>query len=56
MLIVEDEQSLLESISHYMFSEGYVCEGAKSYFEAETKLAVYQYEIILLDITLPGQQ
>lgn len=54
MLIVEDELSLLESIKQYMHSEGYVCESAKTFFDAETKLGVYQYEIVLLDITLPG--
>ncbi len=54
MLIVEDEKSLLESISGYLKGEGFVCEEASTYFNAEDKLAIYNYDIVLLDITLPG--
>lgn len=54
LLIVEDEKPLLESISNYLGEEGYLCEHASSYFEAEDKVISYAYDIVLLDITLPG--
>lgn len=54
LLIVEDEKPLLESISNYLGEEGYLCEHATSYFEAEDKVISYAYDIVLLDITLPG--
>ncbi|MES2734623.1 MAG: response regulator transcription factor [Bacteroidota bacterium] len=53
ILIVEDEAEMLNSITAYLAKAGYACEIAASYAEAEEKLALYQYDCILLDITLP---
>ena len=54
ILIVEDEKQLLASISGFLLKEGFVCEQAADFFSAEEKLAAYNYDIIVLDITLPG--
>jgi len=54
ILIVEDEPSLRELIERAMRSEGYRVETAEDFISAETKLAGYNYDCILLDITLPG--
>ena len=35
-------------------SEGFLCETACTYFEAEDSLSVFNYDIIILDLTLPG--
>ncbi len=53
ILIVEDEIELLISISNFLTKENYICELAESFIKAEDKLASYEYDIILLDITLP---
>ncbi len=53
LLIVEDELNLLEAMASYLKAEGFVCEKADSYFAAEDKLAVFDYDVIILDITLP---
>lgn len=53
ILIVEDEQQLLESISGYLSKQGFICEEAITWREAEDKLSVYRYNIVILDITLP---
>jgi len=53
ILIVEDEVELLVAISNYLTKETYICELAENYAKAEDKLASYEYDIILLDITLP---
>ncbi|MBL7128239.1 MAG: response regulator transcription factor [Ignavibacteria bacterium] len=53
LLIVEDEKQLLQSISQYLQKEGFVCEQASDYFTAEEKLTLYEYDIVVLDITLP---
>jgi len=53
ILIVEDEIELRIVISNYLIKEGYVCELAEKYQKAEEKLSVNEYDIILLDITLP---
>ncbi len=53
ILIVEDEKPLLESIWGYLTKQGFVCEEASTYFQAKNKLGDYQYDIVILDITLP---
>lgn len=53
ILIVEDEKNLLETVTAFLQKEGFVCETADSYFVAEDKLAAFDYDIIILDITLP---
>jgi DNA-binding response OmpR family regulator len=53
LLIVEDSQALSQNISTYLTKEGYVCEQAFNYFEAIDKLAVFRYDIVVLDIMLP---
>ncbi len=53
VLIIEDEFELLIAISNFLTRENYICELASNYAKAEDKLAAYEYDIILLDITLP---
>ena len=54
ILIIEDEKELVESIKKYLEPEGFLCETALTYFEAEDSLSVFNYDIIILDLTLPG--
>jgi len=53
ILIIEDEIDLLLSISNYLVKENYICELAENFQKADEKLAIYEYDLILLDITLP---
>jgi DNA-binding response OmpR family regulator len=54
ILIIEDEEGLRESIEEYFTGEGNICETASTYQSAMTKISLYRYDCILLDITLPG--
>lgn len=54
ILVVEDEQSLAEDICRYLSGNGFLCEAAASLFEGEQKLSGFAYDVVLLDITLPG--
>ncbi|TXF74841.1 response regulator transcription factor [Chryseobacterium sp.] len=54
ILLIEDEEQLSKSILVYMKSEKYVCELAEDFEEAKEKLECYDYDCILLDITLPN--
>jgi DNA-binding response OmpR family regulator len=54
ILIIEDEKELLATIKNYLEPEGFLCETASTYFEAEDSLSAYNYDIIILDLTLPG--
>ena len=53
-MIIEDESSLSELIEREVISEGYVAECARDFISAETKIVGYNYDCILLDISLPG--
>jgi DNA-binding response OmpR family regulator len=54
ILIIEDEEGLRESIEEYFTEAGSICETASNYEAALTKVELYRYDCILLDITLPG--
>ena len=54
VLIVEDEPELLLEIEAYLGSQAYLCEKASSFLEAEEKIGLYQYDLIVLDVGLPG--
>jgi DNA-binding response OmpR family regulator len=54
ILIIEDEKELVGAIKKFLEPEGFLCETAFSYFEAEDSLSAYNYDIIILDLTLPG--
>lgn len=53
LLIIEDDESLREIMCRALRSEGYIVETASNCFEAEDKIAGYDYECIMLDIMLP---
>lgn len=54
ILVIEDEQSLLQSIEYSLLKEQYLVETATDFAHAAEKLAPYDYDCVLLDIMLPG--
>ncbi len=54
ILIIEDEKSLSDSIASYLKAQDYICETATNFNTAIEKTELYDYDCILLDITLPG--
>ena len=53
ILLIEDEPDLRKSIKQYLHQEGYVVESAADFLKAEEKVNEYEYDCILVDITLP---
>lgn len=53
VLLIEDHADLARSISDYLVRENYICELANTFDKAREKLALFQYDCILLDIMLP---
>ena len=53
ILLIEDEPDLRKSIKQYLHQEGYVVESASDFHTASEKVHEYQYDCILVDITLP---
>lgn len=54
ILIVEDEYEILKSIESFLLSESYIVEKATDYASGIEKVQLYEYDCILLDISLPG--
>ena len=53
VLLIEDNKELAGSICNYLEKEGYICETSYTSGDAQDKLISFQYDCILLDITLP---
>ncbi len=53
ILIVEDETELANAVAAYLEKNEFRCEHAANYHSAEDKLIGFEYDIIILDITLP---
>lgn len=54
ILVIEDEPALAQSIGAYLADEHYRCEFADTFNQAMDKIESYDYDCILLDLTLPG--
>ncbi|OUJ71906.1 response regulator transcription factor [Hymenobacter crusticola] len=53
LLIVEDEAPLRTALVDYLRQDGYVCDTGATYEQAFEKVKLYQYDCVLLDLTLP---
>ena len=53
ILIIEDEPQMLENMAKTLEAESYIIESATNFEEARSRVGVYEYDCILLDIGLP---
>jgi len=53
ILLVEDEPGLRSAIVDCLVQDGYVCEIAPTYALAHEKIKLYQYDCVVVDLTLP---
>ena len=53
ILIIEDERDMLQNMEDTLLKEGYIVETATHLDAAISKVGVYDYDCILLDINLP---
>ncbi len=54
ILIIEDELGLQKTIKESLLKELYIVETAVDFYTALEKIAIYDYDCILLDIMLPN--
>lgn len=52
ILVIEDELELRNSLETYLKGEGYIIELSDSLNSARQKVAIYQYDLLILDISL----
>lgn len=53
ILVIEDEKGLRDEILRYFIQDGDICESAIDLRSALEKIALYKYDCILLDLSLP---
>jgi DNA-binding response OmpR family regulator len=53
ILLIEDEKELSYAITEYLQNENYLCEAVFNFEHAVEKINLYQYDCIIVDITLP---
>ena len=53
ILIIEDEKVLSRSIQEYLEGSDFMCEIASSKNDALLKISLYEYDCVLLDLSLP---
>lgn len=54
ILLIEDELELQKSIEQYLEMEGNIVEISPDFSHAQQKISIYDYDCILVDITLPN--
>ncbi len=54
ILVVDDEPDLVEAVARGLRRDGYAVDEAGSGSEALEKLAVNDYDLVCLDVTMPG--
>ncbi len=54
MLIVDDEESVRDSLYHWFIEDGYEVDSAANAKEALTKIEARNFDIVLADIKMPG--
>ncbi|PHR54522.1 MAG: two-component system response regulator [Arcobacter sp.] len=55
ILLLEDEQILKESIEEFLISKGYKVDGYKNSDDAFNAIFTIEYDLLLLDVNVPGQ-
>ncbi len=53
VLVVEDEKELAESICSYLKQNDFVCDSSLDFDNADLMINLYQYDCVIVDITLP---
>ena len=54
IMVVDDEAIVRESLFHWFKKYGHVVETASSGFEALEKLEAYPFQLLFVDIKMPG--
>lgn len=54
LLLVEDHDPLRQQLQNMLEKHEFVCEEASNFKQAIEKIALYEYDLIIVDINLPG--
>ncbi len=54
ILLVEDQHELLAALEASLSAQNFTCETAGDYRSASEKIVIYDYDVMVVDINLPG--
>ena len=55
ILVVDDDNRIRELIKEYLEENGFLITTAKDSFHAKKKLEIIKFDILILDIMMPGE-
>ena len=55
ILVVDDDDRIRELVKEYLVENNFLVTTAKDAFDAKKKLEIIKYDIIILDIMMPGK-
>jgi len=55
ILVVDDDQKIKELISQYLIEQNFIVTTAESSAEAKDRMELFLFDLIVLDIMMPGQ-
>ncbi len=55
ILVVDDDRRIRSLLSRFLVSEGYLVSAVASAAEAMTRLRVFLFDLIVLDVMMPGE-
>ena len=55
ILVVDDDDRIRELVKEYLNENGFIVSTGNSAEEAKTKLGYFKYDLIVLDVMIPGQ-
>ena len=55
ILVVDDDDKIRQLVKQYLNENGYIVSTANSAEEAKIKLKYFKFELLVLDVMMPGQ-
>jgi len=55
ILVVDDDDRIRELVKEYLVKNNFVVTTAKDAYDAEKKLEIVKFDILILDIMMPGE-
>ena len=55
ILVVDDDDRIRTLLKDYLTNNGYIVSSAENADQAKAKLEFFKYDILILDVMMPGQ-
>ena len=55
ILVVDDDDKIRELIKQFLIEKGFIVSSAVDSLDAKSKLEIFNFHLIILDVMMPGQ-